>query len=330
MKIYEGADQLPPSLPYPVVTIGNFDGVHRGHKLIFHQVVHRAQQAKGTSIVVTFRPHPQRVLKPEASPHLLTDFSAKLALIEQEGLDAALVIPFTLTFARTPPATFISEILHDRIDAKELFVGHDFAFGKDRAGTIALLETVGKKLGISVTVVGPVEWEGETVSSSIIRRALVEGDPGRAADLLGRPFSLSGKVVGGYKEGRILGFPTANLQIAPEVLLPAQGVYAVRVRWEDKWYGGVANIGTSPTFPGRPLRLEVHIFDFIEDLYEEDLEVAFIARLREERRFPSVEELAEQIREDVKYARSLLAQHPAPPEGGSGVGPSLSSGEVGK
>lgn len=330
MKIYEGIDQLPPSMPYPVVTIGNFDGIHRGHRLIFQQVVQRARQAKGTSIVVTFRPHPQRVLSPEASPNLLTDFSTKLALMEKEGLDAALVIPFTLDFARTAPVTFIREVLSDRLGARELFVGHDFAFGKDRAGTIALLETEGEKLGIALTVVGPVEWEGETVSSSRVRRALVEGDPGRAANLLGRPFSLSGKVVGGYKEGRIMGFPTANLQIATEVLLPAQGVYAVRVRWKDWLYDGVANIGTSPTFPDRPLRLEVHIFDFTESLYDEALEVAFIARLREERRFPSVEELADQIRKDVEDARTLLAQHPASPSGDGGAGNGTSTGEVAK
>ena len=307
MEVCEGVEQLPPSLPYPVVTIGNFDGIHRGHRLIFQRVVERARKAGGSSVAVTFRPHPQRVLKPEASPDLLTDFPTKLSLMEGEDLDVVLIIPFTRSFAQTAPQTFIREILHERVGAKELFVGHDFAFGRDRAGSIKMLEAEGEKLGFSVTMVGPVEWEGQTVSSSIIRKALAEGEPGKAADLLGRPFSLSGKVVGGYEEGRIMGFPTANVQPAPEILLPALGVYAVRVRRGERWYDGVANIGTSPTFEDRPLRLEVHIFEFSEDIYEELLEVAFISRLREERRFPSVDELTAQIRKDVADARAALA-----------------------
>lgn len=321
MEIYEGVERLPPSLPYPVATVGNFDGIHRGHLLIFRKVVGRAREAGGTSVVLTFDPHPQRVLKPEASPDLLTDLDSKLSLLEAEGIDVALIVPFTRDFARTSPKAFVAEILHKRVGAREVFVGHDFAFGKDRAGTIALLEAEGRRLGMAVTVVGAVEWEGETVSSSRIRHALVDGEPERAADLLGRPYSLSGKVVGGYQEGRILGFPTANLAVSSEVLVPAQGVYAVRVKWEGAWYDGVANIGTSPTFEDRPFRLEVHLFDFTGDLYDQTLEVAFLARLREERRFPSVDELTDQIRKDAEEARALLAKLPERSEGGGRGGP---------
>jgi riboflavin kinase/FMN adenylyltransferase len=327
MEIYEGVDQLPPSLPYPVVSVGNFDGIHRGHLLIFKKVVSRAREAGGTSVVVTFEPHPQRVLNPEAAPSLLTDLDSKLSLLEGEGIDVVLVVPFTRTFARTAPRAFVAEILHKRVGAKELFVGHDFAFGKDRAGTIALLQAEGQKLGVAVTVVGAVEWKGEKVSSSRIRKALETGEPERAGNLLGRPYSLSGKVVEGYREGRILGFPTANLTLASDVLIPAQGVYAVRVLWGGTSYDGVANIGTSPTFEDRPLRLEVHLFDFTGDLYDEVLEVDFVARLRQERRFSSADELASQILKDAQEARSLLAKRPATKGEGGQNAPEGPAGE---
>ncbi|MFQ5893061.1 MAG: bifunctional riboflavin kinase/FAD synthetase [Nitrospinota bacterium] len=303
-------DQLPASLPYPVVTIGNFDGIHRGHQLIFRQVVDRAREVEGTAVVVTFRPYPRQVLRPDVPPDLLMAFPKKLELMEHGGLDVVLIIPFTQTFARTSPEDFITEILSRRVGVRELFVGHNFAFGKDRTGTLALLQAEGERLGIAVTVVGPVEWGGEPVSSSTIREALRAGNPQRAADLLGRPYSLSGTVVGGYREGRVLGFPTANLELPREVLIPADGVYAVRARWRRTWYDGVANIGTSPTFPDRPFRLEVHLFDFTETLYDEVLEVAFFARLREERRYPTVEALTAQMRRDAEQARALLAEPP--------------------
>ncbi len=315
MEIYEALDQLPATLPYPVVTIGIFDGVHRGHQFIFRRVVDRAREVEGTSLAVTFRPSPRQVLKPDVSPDLLTAFPKKLEIMGQMGLDVALIIPFTQSFSLTPPEDFITEMLHRRVGARELFVGHDFAFGRDRMGTIAFLESEAEKLGIPVTVVGPLKWGGEPVSSSTIREALRTGDPRRAAELLGRPYSLTGKVVGGYQEGRVMGFPTANVQLSEEVLVPAYGVYAVRARWHGKWHDGVANIGISPTLPDRPLRLEVHLFDFTATLYDEVLEVAFFVRLRDELRFPSVEALTDQIRRDAEQARALLAELPAVTEG---------------
>lgn len=315
MDIYEGMDQLPAFLPYPVATIGNFDGVHLGHQLIFRTVVGRAREVGGRSVVVTLRPHPRRVLEPEKSADLLTPFPKKLDIMERAGLDVVLIIPFTPAFARTSPEAFIDEILHRHLRAKELFVGHDFAFGKDRAGTIALLEAECQKLNIAVTVVGPLERGGKTVSSSVIREALRAGDPQLASDFLGRPYSLAGNVVGGYRQGRILGFPTANLAVPQEVLIPAEGVYAVRAQWRGRLYDGVANIGTSPTFPGRPLRVEVHLFDFHDRMYDEVLEVAIIARLREERRFSNLEALTAQIRRDAEQAQALLANLPAPQDG---------------
>jgi riboflavin kinase/FMN adenylyltransferase len=266
-------------------------------------------------LAVTFRPSPRQVLKPDVSPDLLTAFPKKLEIMGQMGLDVALIIPFTESFSLTPPEDFITEMLHRRVGARELFVGHDFAFGKDRTGTIAFLESEAEKLGIPVTVVGPLKWGGEPVSSSSIREALRTGDPRRAAELLGRPYSLTGKVVGGYQEGRVMGFPTANVQLSEEVLVPAYGVYAVRARWHGKWHDGVANIGISPTLPDRPLRLEVHLFDFTATLYDEVLEVAFFVRLRDELRFPSVEALTDQIRRDAEQARALLAELPAATEG---------------
>lgn len=310
MELYEGLDQLPASSPYPVVTIGIFDGVHLGHQLIFRRVVERAREVEGISVAVTFRPSPRQVLNPDAPADLLTTFPQKCALLEQMGLDAVLVIPFTRDFSRTPPEDFITNVLHLRVGAREIFVGHDFAFGRGRKGTIALLKAEAARLEIAVTVVGPVTEGGEPVSSSAIREALRNGDPQGAADLLGRPFSLAGSVVEGYRGGRELGFPTANIRVGQEVLIPADGVYAIRVLWHGTWYDGVANVGTSPTFPGRPLRVEVHLFDVTATLYDEVLEVAFFVRLREERRFPSAEALAEQIRQDAEQARALLAKLP--------------------
>jgi riboflavin kinase/FMN adenylyltransferase len=310
MELYEGLDQLPASSPYPVVTIGIFDGVHLGHQLIFRRVVERAREVEGTSVAVTFRPSPRQVLNPDAPADLLTTFPQKCALLEQMGLDAVLVIPFTRDFSRTPPEDFITNVIHLRVGAREIFVGHDFAFGRGRKGTIALLKDEARRLEIAVTVVGPVTAGGEPVSSSAIREALRNGDPQRAAELLGRPFSLAGSVVEGYRGGRELGFPTANIRVGQEMLIPADGVYAIRVLWRGTWYDGVANVGTSPTFPDRPLRVEVHLFDVTATLYDEVLEVAFFARLREERRFPSAEALAEQIRQDAEQARALLAKLP--------------------
>lgn len=310
MELYEGLDQLPASSPCPVVTIGIFDGVHLGHQLIFRRVVERAREVEGTSVAVTFRPSPRQVLNPDVPADLLTTFPQKCALLEQMGLDAVLVIPFTRDFSRTPPEDFITNVIHLRVGAREIFVGHDFAFGRGRKGTIALLKDEAARLEIAVTVVGPVTAGGEPVSSSAIREALRSGDPQEAAELLGRPFSLAGSVVEGYRGGRELGFPTANIRVGQEMLIPADGVYAIRVLWRGTWYDGVANVGTSPTFPGRPLRVEVHLFDVTATLYDEVLEVAFFARLREERRFPSAEALAEQIRQDAEQARALLAKLP--------------------
>lgn len=310
MELYEGLDQLPASSPCPVVTIGIFDGVHLGHQLIFRRVVERAREVEGTSVAVTFRPSPRQVLNPDVPADLLTTFPQKCALLEQMGLDAVLVIPFTRDFSRTPPEDFITNVIHLRVGAREIFVGHDFAFGRGRKGTIALLKDEAARLEIAVTVVGPVTAGGEPVSSSAIREALRSGDPQGAAELLGRPFSLAGSVVEGYRGGRELGFPTANIRVGQEMLIPADGVYAIRVLWRGTWYDGVANVGTSPTFPDRPLRVEVHLFDVTATLYDEVLEVAFFARLREERRFPSAEALAEQIRQDAEQARALLAKLP--------------------
>ena len=207
MELYEGLDQLPASSSYPVVTIGIFDGVHLGHQLIFRRVVERAREVEGISVAVTFRPSPRQVLNPDAPADLLTTFPQKCVLLEQMGLDAVLVIPFTRDFSRTPPEDFITDLLHLRVGARELFVGHDFAFGRDRKGTITLLEAEARKLNIAVTVVGPVTTGGEPVSSSAIREALRGGDPQRAAELLGRPFSLAGSVVEGYRGGPGIGLP---------------------------------------------------------------------------------------------------------------------------
>lgn len=289
-----------------VVTVGNFDGVHLGHRAILSRVLQRAQELECQPLVLTFDPHPLKVLNPQAQPRLLTTPAQKVELLKSAGL-SVVVVPFTPEFAAIPAQEFVRNYFWKRLKAREVVVGHDYRFGYKRQGNIELLKAMGQTLGFTVQVVWAVELDSVVVSSSLIRAMLQLGKIGEANRLLGRDYGVTGQVVAGKGRGaKLLGVPTAN--IMPENdLLPASGIYAVRVAKDGEQLPGVANIGTCPTFDNQEeLTLEVHLLGFNGDLYGERLQVEFVARLREERRFPSIDELASQIRDDIDAARRVL------------------------
>ncbi len=294
----------------PVVTLGNFDGVHLGHQRIFKLLIERARQVEGTSVVYTFEPHPIKVLYPERRMPLITSYRERAALVEQMGVDVLVSAPFDRGFASQGAREFVEHILVGSIGAKEVLVGYDYAFGRNREGDIGLLRELGQKLGFKVEIVPPVMINGHAVSSSRIRAVVEEqGDVALASRMMGRAFCLEGVVVEGHKRGKSLGYPTANLRLENE-LLPKPGVYAVVVSIEDSEssWNGMANLGTNPTFSETLLSFEVHIFDFQGDLYGKRLKAALVERLREERRFPSVEALMDQLSKDEEVSRAILAK----------------------
>ncbi len=289
-----------------VITIGNFDGVHLGHRAILARVVQRARELGGQAVAVTFDPHPLKLLRPETPLPLLTTAEQKLQLLAACGLDAAVVLPFTRDFAALPARDFVSDYFCRRLRVREVVIGHDYCFGRGRAGNIDLLKEMGPEHSFTVQVVWAVAADEAVVSSSLIRALLRLGKVAEAGRLLGRTYGVTGTVVRGKGRGaKLLGVPTANLRPVNE-LVPASGIYAVRVRRGDAVLPGVANIGTCPTFDNCEYSLEVHLMDFAADLYGEDLGVEFVARLREERRFPSIEALAAQIHADIAAARQVL------------------------
>ncbi len=291
----------------PILALGNFDGVHLGHQAIFHHVRSRVHAIQGTGMVFTFEPHPARVLRPEHAPPLLTTFEQKMQLIAAEGIEVGLRVPFTDVFAQQQPKAFIQEVLCDTIGARELVVGYDFRFGHERAGTVKYLQEAASTYGYEVTVVEAISVAGLTVSSSNIRQLVRRGDVEDASRLLGRYYAIEGPVVEGFRRGRTIGFPTANVRSINEIV-PQTGVYAVRVRWRDEPLDGVANVGYNPTFGNDVLSVEAHLFDFQADLYGETIRVEFVRKIREERKFDSVDSLIAQIAQDAEQARAIHAE----------------------
>lgn len=289
-----------------VLTLGNFDGVHRGHQAILARVVAEARRMAREAIVLSFHPHPLAVLHPERAPELLTALRDRIMLLGATGVDTIALQRFTCTFATLSAERFVEELLVGRLGAKKVVVGHRVSFGHERRGDAALLQTLGARLGFDVEVIGPVRVGEHVVSSSGVRRAVAAGDVGLAATLLGRPHRLGGRIVHGQHRGRGLGFPTANVAVRAG-LHPPDGVYAVVAEIDGRQMDGVANVGRNPTFGAtRPRTLEVHLFDVAEDLYGARCEVAFIERLRGEIAFPSVDALVAQIRRDAEQARRVL------------------------
>jgi riboflavin kinase/FMN adenylyltransferase len=312
-KMIENLDQLTSPLKNPVLTIGNFDGVHRGHLALFEKVKQRARAIGGQSAVMTFRPHPLKVMKPGRATFLITSTEQKLELITRAAIDVIFCIPFDRTFAGIEAEAFVRDILVEKIGIKELVVGYDYTFGHQRTGNIDLLLRMGEDLGFQVHVVQPVLIGSRVVSSTSIRELVRAGDLSEARILLGRDYQISGTVVKGKNRGgRLLGFPTANLELLDE-LIPKDGVYAVQVIIDQHKYNGVTNIGHNPTFGQGPLSIETHILDFSGDLVGRTITIQFMKRLRPEKTFKSIEELARQIDQDVKAARGLLEMGCPPP-----------------
>jgi riboflavin kinase / FMN adenylyltransferase len=306
MRIFRSLSEAAGALRGCAVAIGNFDGVHLGHRRLFQLARAGAAARGGPAVALTFEPHPVRVLRPALAPPLLTPLSRKLELLAESGLDAVVVQPFDLAYAASDAAEFVARDLAGHLGAAEVVVGHDFTAGKGRTRVDGLRQLLAAR-GVALTLVDPVAWEGLVVSSTKIRELLLEGQVEAAAELLGRPHDVEGEVVRGAGLGRKLGFATANVR--SEAMLPANGVYAVRARLGASEHLGVTNVGVKPTvLRAGPVTAETHLLDAEDrDLYGERLRVGFVARLREERRFPSLDALRQQIGEDASRARELLA-----------------------
>ncbi|MBH0203380.1 MAG: bifunctional riboflavin kinase/FAD synthetase [Nitrospira sp.] len=295
--------------PYPVGTIGNFDGHHLGHHALLKRVVETARSAEGTAVVLTFDPHPVKILAPHVDLRFLTSEEEKRAGFEQAGIDEVVSLEFTHAFSAFSPELFAEQVLSKGLGLKEIFVGQHFAFGHRRAGQIGDLIALGKQFGFVVHPIPPIMLDGGVVSSTRIRRLIVSGQVDHAAVMLGRHYGLSGVVSPGEGRGRTLGCPTANLRLPPDRVVPADGIYASVVIMDQERHDAVAYIGTRPTFHGGERGLEVSILDGIHELYGRTLTVEFIGRIRGDAQFESGEALSRQIADDVDSARGILRRY---------------------
>jgi riboflavin kinase/FMN adenylyltransferase len=305
---------LPPHVQGTVITVGTFDGVHRGHRDVIDKLVARAKARRLPSVLVTFEPHPLEVVNPAAAPLLLTTREEKLEVLAESGVNYLAVLPFTPALAAFPAEEFVEQVLRRRFRFEELLIGYDHGFGRQRAGNVGVLRELGERDGFKVEVVDAVATpDGHSVSSTWIRRAIAGGDLERACAGLGRPYSVSGKVIAGNQRGRALGFPTLNLgPPARRKLLPPEGVYAVRVQTPRGPAGGMMNLGPRPTFGDAGTTLEAHLFDTAGDFYGAQVRIDFIARLREVRGFASPELLVKQLKQDERDARNALTLFDGP------------------
>jgi riboflavin kinase/FMN adenylyltransferase len=304
MRIVRTLESFPPDARPSVVALGVFDGVHLGHRAILDAAVARAR-THGTAVACTFDPHPAEVLQPDRAPLPIITLDERLALIAATGVAVTVVVPFTTALAAMEPEAFVTDVLVDRLGAREVVVGFNHRFGRGARGDARLLRELGVRAGFHVEVVPPTDVDGTPVSSSAIRAALQRGDLDVAARLLGRPYFVSGEVVEGAGRGRTLGFPTANIAAERPLLVPP-GVYACRLHVGEALHGAVLNAGVRPTFGEKIFALEAHVLDFSGDLYGRAVRVDFVRRLRDERKFPGVDALKAQIVADVAAARAAL------------------------
>jgi riboflavin kinase/FMN adenylyltransferase len=294
-----------------VATVGTFDGVHRGHWAVLEEIARRAAARGGSSLLVTFDPHPLEVVNPQAAPLLLTTPEEKRLILAQSPVDRVAFVRFTHALAEFPPERFVREVLEGEYGVAELVIGHDHGFGRGRSGDAAFLRALGERDGFVVDVVPAVLIDGRAVSSTMIRRAVAGGDMGSAAQALGRPYSVTGAVVRGAGRGRTIGVPTVNLAPPhPRKLLPPDGVYAARVAWRSGVHGAMVNLGPRPTFGEHARSLEAHLFDFAGEIYGETVTVEFVRRLRDVVRFPSAEALRRQLEADRREAVAALTAPP--------------------
>jgi riboflavin kinase/FMN adenylyltransferase len=309
-RLIDASDEsgLPPYVTATVITVGTFDGVHRGHRDVVERLVARSRHLKIPSVLVTFEPHPLEIVNPSAAPLVLTTHYEKLEVLAETGIDYLAVVPFTAELAAYSAEDFVELVLRRCFRLRELLIGYDHGFGKQRAGNVNVLRTLGERDGFRVEVVDPVATpDGHSVSSTSIRRAIAGGDLDRAREALGRLYSVSGRVIQGAQRGRRIGFPTLNLGPPPaRKLLPPEGVYAVRVQTPAGPAGGMMNLGPRPTFGDSTTSLEAHLFDTTGDFYGAHVRIDFVKRLRETRKFASASQLAKQLAHDERDARSAL------------------------
>ncbi|MBW1940140.1 MAG: bifunctional riboflavin kinase/FAD synthetase [Deltaproteobacteria bacterium] len=310
MELIEGIEKVKHPYKNAVVTIGNFDGVHKGHQALINEIIKKAAAIDGTAIAITFEPHPIRVLKKNNHPPLITRYDQKIELLSQSGLDVLICIPFTREFASISAKEFIEDILINRIGMKAIVIGKDYTFGKNREGNIDFLKKYATAFGFEVIVPDWIQISGSQpnrISSTRIRELVMDGAVEEVVDLLGRNYQIRGKVeTGRNRGGKLLGFPTANIKLHDE-LCPKLGVYTVTVECLGKKFKGVANIGYSPTFDDHKFTVEVHILNFNENIYGQRIRVNFISRLRDEKKFTNIEALSEQIRHDIEKTREILS-----------------------
>jgi len=304
MQIINGSSKAKSlELKNPVLTIGNFDGVHLGHQKILKKAAQRAQALDGVSMVYTFYPHPLRVLRPGQEPPRITTFDEKVRLVETMGIDYLVCEHFTRQFSGQPPEEFVKKIICDRLHPREIIIGHDYAFGRDRKGSIDLLKKMGDIFHFKVTVVDNITIKNIPVRSTTVRRLISLGKVSLACKLLGRPYCMTGKVIRGKQ--RRIGFPTANLSPGKN-LIPKTGVYAILAATPYGEFKGIVNVGFNPTFEGEKLTIEAHLFDFNENLYGKEISIFFIKRVRGEKKFSDVAGLVKQIERDIAFAQQVL------------------------
>ncbi len=292
-----------------VLTVGTFDGVHEGHRALMETVVEKAKKREARSVVVTFDPHPRTIIHSKSDGiKLLTTLRERAEILETIGIDVLVVIPFTRDFSLLSSEEFVKDVIHQKIGISEFIIGYDHHFGKDRSGTIETLERLGPELNFDVQVVSKKEMGDTTISSTVIRNEIIDhGNMNKASDLLGRPYMLNALVIHGDERGRKIGFPTANLQPEhPDKAIPKNGIYAVKIRVDDRWYSGMMNIGVRPTFDGVTKSLEVNIFNFDEMIYGKTVQIRFFDRIRDERKFQSAEELKVQLQLDKSIVLDRL------------------------
>ena len=310
MKIIDRLENISQPFKNAVITIGNFDGVHIGHQALFHEVIEKAVAIDGTSIAMTFEPHPLRVLQKNSLPPLITVYEQKNELIERTGIDVLICIPFTREFASLSAAAFIKDLLVAKIGMRVIVVGKDYTFGRNREGNLSVLKSYASELGYEVIVAEWIKAEREVadrISSTKIRELIMAGEVEPARKMLGRHYQIRGLVVKGRdRGGKLLGIPTANINLQDE-LCPKTGIYAVTVEYNQRLYKGVANIGYSPTFNDHQFTVEVHLLNFSENIYGQKIRVNFIQRIRNEKKFVGIADLKEQIHQDIKTAHKILA-----------------------
>ncbi len=305
MQIVTGLNIYDKIIDASIVTIGNFDGVHRGHAEIFAHLKRQSGTRGFPAVVVTFDPHPLKILAPDSAPSLITTFKQKTGLIEECGIDYLVVVPFSKEFSQVTANEFVQTILCSSLGMRHIIIGHDYAFGKGREGNYQTLETLGALYGFTLEDLPPIGEKGIIFSSSLVRSAVADGDVTEASQILGRYYQISGTVVHGCEIGQTLGFPTANISTANE-LIPADGVYAVMAEVDGTCVKGACNIGLNPTFGRAARTIEVFLLDYSERIYDHTITVYFVQRLRPVRRFPDITALKSAIGQDVAATRSIL------------------------